>query len=122
MSGELYLALVLSTKAHATIKSVDWSRALAMPGVVDKLDHTDVPGANVTGFPVSAADEETFVSAKVGATSRWRLFMPSGLHVVAAAYMYPMHMHVHARSKSIYCSPSRALSPSPAPHLVHNRR
>ena len=86
MLGELYLALVLSTKAHATIKSVGWSRALAMPGVVDKLDHTDVPGANVTGFPVSAADEETFVSTTVGA--RWRLCMPSGSHVCCC------HVHV----------------------------
>ena len=69
--GELYLALVLSTKAHATIKSVDWSKALAMPGVVDKVDHTDVPGTNnIDPF------EEAFVSKTVGHEFKSKIQFP----------------------------------------------
>lgn len=64
VSDELCLALVQSTKAHADIVSIDWSAALAMPGVVDKIDHTDVPGSNATGLPV-ANDEEIFISKTV---------------------------------------------------------
>lgn len=40
---------VTSTRAHAKILSVDTSAALAMPGVVDYVDHRDVPGENMYG-------------------------------------------------------------------------
>lgn len=36
---------------------------MQLPGVVDKLDHNDVPGSNMTG-PV-IMDEEIFVSKEV---------------------------------------------------------
>ena len=42
--GELSLALVISSKAHAELVSVDASDALNMPGVIDFISHKDVPG------------------------------------------------------------------------------
>ena len=44
--GELSLALVISTKAHAELISVDASDALTMPGVIDFIAHKDVPAKN----------------------------------------------------------------------------
>lgn len=44
-NNELYLALVLSTKAHAKIVSIDPSDALAMEGVHKYFSSEDVPGA-----------------------------------------------------------------------------
>ena len=41
--NELVGCLVLSTKAHAKVLSVDWEGALEMPGVFAKVDHTDLP-------------------------------------------------------------------------------
>jgi xanthine dehydrogenase molybdopterin-binding subunit B len=44
--GELYVAVVGSSKGHARILSVDPSAALAVSGVVGYLDHKSVPGLN----------------------------------------------------------------------------
>ncbi len=41
-----YLALVLSEKAHANIKSVRFDEALKMPGVIDVITARDVQGTN----------------------------------------------------------------------------
>jgi xanthine dehydrogenase/oxidase len=51
--NELYGHLVLSTKAHAKIISVDAEPALDLPGVAAYVDHTDVatPEANWWGAP-----------------------------------------------------------------------
>ncbi|KAL1864392.1 hypothetical protein VTK73DRAFT_5912 [Phialemonium thermophilum] len=53
LKNELYGCLVLSTKAHARIKSVDFSAALDIPGVVDYVDKRDMPSskANHWGAP-----------------------------------------------------------------------
>ncbi|KAL2202294.1 xanthine dehydrogenase [Sarocladium strictum] len=62
--NELFGAVVLSTQAHAEIVSVDWSRALEMPGVVNYLDKDSVPvGGNKWG-PVKK-DEVIFADGKV---------------------------------------------------------
>ena len=42
LEGELYLGLVVSSRAHARILSVDTGTALAMEGVVDWVDHTSI--------------------------------------------------------------------------------
>uniref|UniRef100_A0A8C2HA93 xanthine dehydrogenase n=1 Tax=Cyprinus carpio TaxID=7962 RepID=A0A8C2HA93_CYPCA len=47
--NELHLALVTSTKAHALIKSIDTSDAMAVPGVVAFISAKDIPGSNMTG-------------------------------------------------------------------------
>ncbi|KAK3941774.1 molybdopterin binding aldehyde oxidase/xanthine dehydrogenase [Diplogelasinospora grovesii] len=53
LKNELYACLVLSTKAHAKLKSVDYSPALDIPGVVDYVDRNDMPNpqANRWGAP-----------------------------------------------------------------------
>ncbi|KAJ7054085.1 xanthine dehydrogenase [Mycena amicta] len=43
VGNELYGALVLSTRAHAKILSVDPTAALEMDGVVDWISHSDLP-------------------------------------------------------------------------------
>ena len=42
VEGELYLGLVISSKAHARIRNVDISGAMAVEGVVDWLDHNSL--------------------------------------------------------------------------------
>lgn len=68
--NELYGCLVLSTKARAKITSVDYSPAMELPGVVEWLDHTDMPSpeANFWGAPV--ADETFFAVDEVFTTGQ----------------------------------------------------
>lgn len=61
-NGELYAALVFSQRAHAKIVSIDYSSALAAPGVVAVYDHRHVPGSNITGI---FDDEEVFATNTV---------------------------------------------------------
>jgi len=63
ITGELYLALVMSTQAHAKITNVAPSRALQMPGVVDFVTAADVPGSNLYG--VIDRTEEIFATKEV---------------------------------------------------------
>ncbi|KAK0706964.1 molybdopterin binding aldehyde oxidase/xanthine dehydrogenase [Lasiosphaeria miniovina] len=53
LKNELYGCMVLSTKAHAKLKSVDYSAALEIAGVVDYVDKNDMPNpqANRWGAP-----------------------------------------------------------------------
>ncbi|CAH2306016.1 aldehyde oxidase-like [Pelobates cultripes] len=46
VDGELFLAFVTSSRAHAKIVSIDFSEALAQPGVADIITAADVPGTN----------------------------------------------------------------------------
>uniref|UniRef100_A0A672MRH9 xanthine dehydrogenase n=1 Tax=Sinocyclocheilus grahami TaxID=75366 RepID=A0A672MRH9_SINGR len=64
--NELHLALVTSTKAHALIKSIDTSDAMAVPGVVAFISAKDIPGSNMTG-PVVYDETVTCVGHIVGA-------------------------------------------------------
>ena len=64
VSGELYLALVLSTKAHANIVSIDATKALALEGVVAFFSAENLPGHENFVGPV-VHDEEVFASKKV---------------------------------------------------------
>lgn len=62
--NELYGCLVLSTKAHAKLLSVDASPALDLPGVVDWVDRNDIgKEANWWGAPV--CDEVFFAEDEV---------------------------------------------------------
>ncbi|XP_010123270.1 PREDICTED: aldehyde oxidase 2-like [Chlamydotis macqueenii] len=58
VDGELSLAVVTSTKAHAKIISIDASEALQVPGVVDVVTARDVPGEN-------GKDEQAYAEDKV---------------------------------------------------------
>nr|XP_054749459.1 xanthine dehydrogenase/oxidase-like [Lytechinus pictus] len=67
--GELYLALVLSTRAHAKIICVDASKALALEGVQAYICHKDIPGDKYIrdGFELFAAEEVHCVGQVIGA-------------------------------------------------------
>ncbi|XP_075385065.1 aldehyde oxidase 3-like [Tenrec ecaudatus] len=58
-SGELFLAVVTSTRPHAKLISIDASEALASPGVVDVITAQDVPGDN------GSAEERLYAQDKV---------------------------------------------------------
>lgn len=62
-AGELYGALVLSTRAHARLISVDATAALSMAGVHGFYSSKDIVGSNKIG-PVKH-DEECFASTTV---------------------------------------------------------
>lgn len=70
LRNELYGCYVLSKKAHAKIKSVDYSAALEMPGVVDYVDRHDLPSpeANYWGGPkhdeVFFAEDHVFTAGQ----------------------------------------------------------
>nr|XP_006811949.1 PREDICTED: xanthine dehydrogenase/oxidase-like [Saccoglossus kowalevskii] len=63
INGELYLAFVTSTKAHAKIRSIKSDEATCLDGVHAFITYKDVPGSNSTG--VAVYDEEVFASEKV---------------------------------------------------------
>ncbi|KAM4627022.1 aldehyde oxidase 1-like [Discoglossus pictus] len=46
LEGELFLALVTSTRAHAKLVSLDLTEALSMPGVWDIVSAKDIPETN----------------------------------------------------------------------------
>lgn len=48
IEGELYAALVMSTRPHAKI-TVDYSEAVKMQGVSAYVGAQDVPGSNLIG-------------------------------------------------------------------------
>lgn len=63
-ANELYLSVVLSTRAHAKILKIDPSKALSMEGVVSFFSSKDITEDNRWIGPVFH-DEEVFVSEKV---------------------------------------------------------
>ncbi|KAH0523265.1 hypothetical protein TsFJ059_008295 [Trichoderma semiorbis] len=65
MKNELYGCWVLSTRAHAKIKSIDYSAALDMPGVVDYVDSSDMPSQAANRFGPPNFDELFFAEGEV---------------------------------------------------------
>ncbi|PNY28942.1 Xanthine dehydrogenase [Tolypocladium capitatum] len=65
LKNELHGCWVLSTKAHAKIKSIDYSGALDMPGVVDYVDKDDMPSAEANRFGAPHFDELFFADGEV---------------------------------------------------------
>ena len=63
--NELCGCLVLSTKAHAKILKVDYEAALGLPGVVDFVDHTDLPNAKANWWGAPNCDEVFFAVDEV---------------------------------------------------------
>ncbi|KAH9878865.1 hypothetical protein J1614_002300, partial [Plenodomus biglobosus] len=64
LDRELFGGLVLSTKAHAKLLSVDWEPALQMPGVSGYIDKNSIP-ANVNIWGSIKKDEPFFAEDKV---------------------------------------------------------
>ncbi len=65
IENELYLAFVISTKAHARILEIDAAKALKMDGVVSFVCHKDLPKENNMFGTTHIIDEEIFASDKV---------------------------------------------------------
>jgi xanthine dehydrogenase/oxidase len=65
MKNELHGCFVLSSKAHAKIKSIDYSAALDMPGVVDYIDKNDMPSPDVNRWGAPNFDEVFFAEDEV---------------------------------------------------------
>ena len=63
--NELYGVLVLSTKAHAKILNVDPAPALDLPGVVDWVDHNDLPNPKANWWGAPNCDEVFFAIDEV---------------------------------------------------------
>lgn len=63
--NELFACLVLSTKAHAKLVSVDASPALDLPGVVDYVDHRDLPSPEANWWGAPNCDEVFFAVDEV---------------------------------------------------------
>ncbi|XP_058474041.1 aldehyde oxidase 6 isoform X1 [Solea solea] len=61
--GELFLALVTSSRAHAKITGLDVSEALQVPGVVDVVTAGDIPGKKVRTH--DGYDEELLAEKEV---------------------------------------------------------
>lgn len=54
--NQLYGAMVLSTKAHAKLKRVDYEPVLEMPGVRFWVDHNDLPHPQANWWNAPAVD------------------------------------------------------------------
>lgn len=65
LKNELYGCWVLSARPHAKIKSIDYSAALDMPGVVDFVDRNDMPSAEANKFGAPNFDEVFFAEGEV---------------------------------------------------------
>ncbi|KAI9848996.1 MAG: hypothetical protein M1837_005887 [Sclerophora amabilis] len=63
--NELYGCMVLSLKARAKILSVDYSPAMELPGVVDWVDHTDLPNPEANWWGAPMCDEVFFAVDEV---------------------------------------------------------
>lgn len=63
--NELYGVMVLSTKAHARILSLEFSPAMELPGVVDWVDHTDLPSPQANWWGAPNRDEVFFAVDEV---------------------------------------------------------
>ena len=63
--NELYGVLVLSAKAHAHILNVDTSPAFEIPGVIDYVDHRDLPDPKANWWGAPQCDELFFAVDEV---------------------------------------------------------
>ena len=63
--NELYGHLVLSSKAHAKILSVDTSPAMNLPGIFEWVDHHDLPNPEANWWGAPTCDETFFAVEEV---------------------------------------------------------
>ncbi|KAK0704840.1 molybdopterin binding aldehyde oxidase/xanthine dehydrogenase [Lasiosphaeris hirsuta] len=78
--NELYGCMVLSTKAHAKLKSVDPSAALKLPGVVDYINKDDMPSPQANRWGAPHFEEMFFAEDEIFTTGQ-----PIGLIVATSA-------------------------------------
>ncbi len=70
MKNELFLELVWSKRAHAFLKSVDFSKALKIDGVLGFISHEDLTKER-NMFGIIEKDEEVFATDKVFISYRY---------------------------------------------------
>ena len=58
LPGMLYMDIVRSPYAHATIKSIDASKALALPGVLAVITGKDLDAAGLAWMPTLMSDKQ----------------------------------------------------------------
>lgn len=58
LPGMLYMNIVRSPYAHARIKRIDPSKALAMPGVLDVINGEELAQANLAWMPTLMRDHQ----------------------------------------------------------------
>ncbi|KAH0543941.1 hypothetical protein FGG08_001842 [Glutinoglossum americanum] len=85
--NELYGCLVLSTKARAKILGVDYSPAMRLPGVVEWIDHTDLPSPEANWWGAPVCDEVFFAVDEVFTAGQpiGMVVADSALHATAGA-------------------------------------
>ena len=85
--NELYGVLVLSTKAHARILSVDESPAMDLPGVAAWVDHRDLPNPEANWWGAPNCDEVFFAVDEVSTAGQpiGMILADSAKHAEAAA-------------------------------------
>ena len=85
--NELYGCLVLSSKARARITSIDYSPAMELPGVVEWLDHTDMPSPEANRWGAPVCDETFFAVDEVFTTGQpiGIILADSAAHAAAGA-------------------------------------
>ena len=85
--NELYGVLVLSTKAHAKILSVDESPAMELPGVAAWVDHRDLPNPKANWWGAPNCDEVFFAVDEVSTAGQpiGMILADSAKHAEAAA-------------------------------------
>jgi len=81
LPGMLQARLLRSPHAHARIKSIDTSKALALPGVRAILTAADIPtlhhGAKTRGHAIMAIDRAVFAGQPVAAVAADALPSPT---------------------------------------------
>ncbi|KAI9843062.1 MAG: hypothetical protein M1838_002879 [Thelocarpon superellum] len=90
--NELYGCMVLSTKARAKLASVDYSPAMELPGVVDWVDHTDLPSPEANWWGAPIGDEVFFAVNEVFTAGQ-----PIGMILADSAH----HASVGARAVKV---------------------
>jgi xanthine dehydrogenase/oxidase len=80
LKNELYGCLVLSTRAHAKLKSVDHTPALEIPGVVDYIDKSHMPSPRANRWGAPHFEETFFAEDEVYTTGQ-----PIGLVLATSA-------------------------------------
>ncbi|KAI9741211.1 MAG: hypothetical protein M1834_002925 [Cirrosporium novae-zelandiae] len=85
--NELYGRMVLSTKAHARILDVDPSPAFDLPGVVQWVDHNDLPNPEVNFWGAPNCDEPFFAVDEIFTAGQpiGMILADSAQHAEAAA-------------------------------------
>ncbi|KAM3585750.1 uncharacterized protein V6R79_026294 [Siganus canaliculatus] len=116
--GELFLALVTSSRAHAKITGVDVSAARQLPGVVDVITAEDIPGKKFRTW--SGYDEELLAQSEVSCVGQMicavvadtRAHAKRGAAAVKISYEDlpdPIFTVEDAVEKSSYFEPRRTL-------------